>query len=250
MILGMLHANHSKDGATRGFSISMPNTFAMSPRYVERYIKEHDLQRPELDVFSMLRARARRLNLPGRPVANGRAWLQDATTDPPQWLSTNKPQLIFTSPPYLQVIKYGKYNWVRLWFLGESSRDVDEQLMASGSLDRYVDFMTKVCINLGTVIADDGYLCFVIGDVRRGESQLNLAEAVWERVAKPLGWYRHAIIVDHLPAMQKVSRIWKNNEGRATKTDRLLLLSPNKQDLPSLKPIRWAAPTFAEDMTQ
>jgi DNA methylase len=250
MTLGMLHANHSRNGATRGFSISMPNTFAMSPRYVERYIKEHGLQKPELDVFSMLRERALRLSLPARPVATGRAWLQDATADLPDWLDANKPKLIFTSPPYLQVIKYGKYNWVRLWFLGESSRAVDDQLMASGSLDRYIDFMAKVCINLRTAIADDGYLCFVIGDVRRGETQLNLAEAVWDRVAKPLGWHRHAIIADNLPARQKVSRIWKNNEGRATKTDRLLLLSPKERDLPSLKPIRWDVPTFAEEITQ
>jgi DNA modification methylase len=38
--------------------------------------------------------------------------------------------MVFTSPPYLQVIKYAKYNWVRLWFLGEEPSLVDEQLMA------------------------------------------------------------------------------------------------------------------------
>lgn len=246
MILGMLHANHSQKGATRGFSISMPNTFAMSPGYVAKYIEKHGLERPEVNVFAMLRDRAQRLKLPSKPVISGRAWLQDATADLPEWLHDSRPKLIFTSPPYLEVIKYGKYNWVRLWFLGESARDVDERLMASGSLDRYVDFMTKVCINLRTVLADDGYLCFVIGDVRRETGYLNLAEIVWERVAQPLGWYRHAIIADRLPAGQKVSRIWKNNEGRATKVDRLLLLSPRKQDLPSLKAIRWDKTAFTE----
>src|SRR5689334_18917254 len=38
LVLGMLHANHSARGATRGFSISMPNTFAMAPGYVRAYI--------------------------------------------------------------------------------------------------------------------------------------------------------------------------------------------------------------------
>jgi site-specific DNA-methyltransferase (adenine-specific) len=240
VVLGMMHGNHSKKGATRGFSISMPNTFAMSPGYVAKYIEQHGLEKPEVDVFQMLRDRVQRLKLPSETMVRGKAWLQDATADPPSWLRNTKPKLIFTSPPYLQVIKYGKYNWVRLWFLGESSREVDDKLMASASLDRYVDFMTKVCINLRTVLADDGYLCFVIGDVRRETGQLNLAEEVWERVAQPLGWYRHGIIADHLPAGQKVSRIWKNNEGRATKVDRLLLLSPTKQDLPPLKAIRWS----------
>ena len=246
MILGMLHANHSREGATRGFSISMPNTFAMSPGYVAKYIEENHLDKPEVDVFAMLRDRAQRLKLPIEAVVRGKAWLQDATTDPPPWLRDTKPKLIFTSPPYLEVIKYGKYNWVRLWFLGESANEVDERLMASSSLDRYVNFMAKVCINLRAVLADDGYLCLVIGDVRRETGQLNLAEEVWERVARPLGWYRHAIIADHLPAGQKVSRIWKNNEGRATKVDRLLLLSPTKQDLPPLKAIRWEKTAFAE----
>jgi len=248
IILGMLHANHSRNGATRGFSVSMPNTFAMSPRYVEQYINEHKLQRPEVDVFSMLRERSLHLELPERSINGGKAWLQDATAELPQWLRANKTKLIFTSPPYLEVIKYGKYNWVRLWFLGESAREVDSRLMASGSLERYVDFMTRVCVNLRTTLADDGYLCFVIGDVRRGDRHLNLADVVWERVAKPLGWYRHATIADHLPAAQKVSRIWKNNEGRATKTDRLLLLSPHMQDLPPLQAIRWVKPKFGQEV--
>ena len=29
-------------------------------------------------------------------------------------------RLLFTSPPYLKVIKYGLYNWIRLWFLTKS----------------------------------------------------------------------------------------------------------------------------------
>src|SRR5207253_2875836 len=37
-LLGLLHGNHSKHGATRSLSISMPNTFAMGPEYVRNYI--------------------------------------------------------------------------------------------------------------------------------------------------------------------------------------------------------------------
>jgi hypothetical protein len=44
-VLGLLHGNHSKGGATRGLSISMPNTFAMAPGYVR---EEHfDPLRPK-----------------------------------------------------------------------------------------------------------------------------------------------------------------------------------------------------------
>lgn len=238
-VLGMMHANHSRRGATQGFSISMPNTFAMSPRYVARYIAEHKLVKPEAYVFSMLRERVKRLNLPSEDVLGGRGWQQDATASPPDWLLDEKPKLIFTSPPYLEVIKYGKYNWVRLWFLGESWRAVDDKLMSSGSLDRYIDFMKQVLVQLRAVAADDGFVCLVIGDVRRGETHLNLAQEVWERAGRPLGWHRQAILADRLPTGQKVSRIWKNNEGRATKVDRVLILSPGPTTLPSLRPLSW-----------
>ncbi len=246
-ILGMMHANHSKQGATRGFSISMPNTFAMSPRYVARYIAEHELVQPEVNVFSMLQERIRRLDLPAEDVVGGRGWLQDATASPPDWLVAEKPKLIFTSPPYLEVIKYGKYNWVRLWFLGESWRSVDATLMASGSLDRYIDFMKRVLVQLRATVADGGFVCFVIGDVRRGESHLNLAQEVRERAARPLGWHCQAIIADRLPTGQKVSRIWKNNEGRATKIDRVLVLSPGPNTLPPLRPLSWTTDGYALD---
>ncbi|MFF1460548.1 DNA methyltransferase [Streptomyces sp. NPDC058330] len=238
-ILGMLHANHNKSGVPRGFSISMPNTFAMAPGYVAKYIKEHGLVRPEVDVFDMLRTRLERLDLPSAKRSGGKTWTHDATAPPPSWLVKQRPKLILTSPPYLQVIKYGKYNWVRLWFLGETSSEVDQRLMASSSLTRYLGFMKSVSENLKKVVADDGYVCFVIGDVRRGEEDLNLAQAVWDDVLRDQGWHLHGIIADEIPQNRKVSRIWKHNSGRATKVDRLLLLSPTPQNLPDVIPSSW-----------
>lgn len=239
-ILGMLHGNHNKSGVPRGFSISMPNTFAMAPGYVAKYIKEHGLVRPEVNVFGMLRTRLERLDLPTAKRSGGKTWMHDATTTAPPWLIKQRPKLIFTSPPYLEVIKYGKYNWVRLWFLGETSSDVDQRLMASSSLTRYMDFMKSVSANLKRVVAEDGYVCFVIGDVRRGDEDLNLAQAVWDGVLQDQGWHLHGIIADEIPQGRKVSRIWKHNSGRATKVDRLLLLSPTPQTLPDVPPLSWS----------
>lgn len=240
LILGMLHANHSGGGATRGFSISMPNTFAMAPGYVRKYIHDHALEAPDVDVFEMLRTRAVQYDLPEKALVRGRSWLGDAAKPAPEDLRAIRPKLVFTSPPYLQVIKYGKYNWVRLWFLGQEAREVDQRLMASASLARYLAFMKQVLERIKSTLDTRGYVCLVIGDVRRGEEQLNLAEQVWEKVAKPAGWQHHGTIVDALPAGGKVSRIWKENPGRATKTDRLLLLSPwPGVSLPSLPDIDW-----------
>lgn len=241
MVLGMLHANHSSKGATRGFSISMPNTFAMSPDYVRGYIRQHHLRAPNVAVFSMLTSRAMRLDLPENSVMGGKAWRGDTSRAAPKWVRDAKADLVFTSPPYLKTIKYGKYNWVRLWFLGHSGPEVDSRLMATGSLSRYLGFMGATFDHLEASTAPEGYACLVIGDVRQGEKHLNLARQVWEEVARPRGWYLHGIITDRLPAGRKVSRIWKNNPGRATKTDRILLLSPTRTSLPKLDPVRWGA---------
>lgn len=242
-LLGLLHGNHSRGGATRALSISMPNTFAMSPDYVRRYIVSHELKVPIVDVFKMLRRRIDQLDLPPTRFDGGRVWRQDAAAPAPAWLRSRKVKLVFTSPPYLGVIKYGKYNWVRLWFLGFEPKEVDRQLVATGSLSRYRSFMQKTLANLATVIRDDGYVCLVIGDVRsrRTSENVNLSEEVWTTVAKPAGWHLHGVITDRLPANRKVSRIWKDSSGRATKTDRILILSPRETTcgLPRLGRIDW-----------
>ena len=244
VVLGMLHANHSQAGATAGFSISMPNTFAMSPGYVRKFIAEHGLKKPDVDVFAMVQAKLDRLDLPEEKLKAGSAWTQDATRTSPGDLKKAAPKLVLTSPPYLQVIKYGKYNWIRLWFLGDEPKEVDAKLMASGSLPRYLDFMGQVLEQLRSTVAEDGFVCLVIGDVRRKDQDLNLAQAVWDEVASAQGWHLHGIVADSLPTQHKVSRIWKNNAGRATKIDRVLIISPQAVELPEPISLTWEKPTL------
>jgi site-specific DNA-methyltransferase (adenine-specific) len=256
-LLGLLHGNHSKGGATRGLSISMPNTFAMAPGYVRRYIETHGLKAPEVDVFAMLRRRLEQLDLPASSVEGGDVWKQDAKAESPMWLREEKVKLVFTSPPYLQTIKYGKYNWVRLWFLGHEPKTIDERLTDTASLDRYRTFMRATLQNLEGIVRPDGFVCLVIGDVRQRDSKrrtserhdanprdakpVDLAGDVWETVAKPAGWRLHGVVADHMPSGPKVSRIWKDNPGRATKTDRILILSRGGDtcELPALDRISW-----------
>lgn len=226
-ILGMLHANYQPGLPARGFSISMPNTFSMSPAYVRRYIDEHRLRPPDVDVFDMVRRKVERMAVPGANATRGAAWTADARK-----LSRSfekRARLVFTSPPYLGVIQYGKYNWIRLWMLGHQPRDVDHNLVATGSLRRYLDFMDEVLVSMYRVVAVNGYLCLMIGDVsdKSTESTLNLAETVWRNCAEPSGWRRLGVVNDHLPQEHKVSRIWGHNrKGCATKVDRILILAP------------------------
>jgi site-specific DNA-methyltransferase (adenine-specific) len=226
-ILGLMHANFKQGSPARGLSISMPNTFSMSPGYVRRYIQEHGLKPPDVDVFTMVAAKAARMSVPAAIASRGRAWLGDARM--PQALATPA-RLVFTSPPYLGVIKYGKYNWIRLWMLGHEPKKVDDDLVATASLGKYVQFMSEVLAGAIKVVAPNGYLCLMIGDVTDKadkKASLNLAETVWENAAKKAGWRRLGVVNDHLPEHHKVSRIWgKEKRGNATKVDRILILAP------------------------
>ncbi len=250
LLLGVMHANYKPGCRPRGLSISMPNTFSMSPGYVRKYIDEHGLEPPTVDVFELLLSKLGRMNLPDSTATRGLAWQQDAREPATQTILERPAKLVFTSPPYLSVIKYGKYNWVRLWMLKQDPKAIDEELVATGSLSKYLDFISTVIERLGPAIRADGFLCLMIGDVRaRGTGETtNLAERVWEDAARPLGWTLRGVVDDRLPTKHKVSRIWKNERGRATKTDRVLILSRGacESDLPSLGRIRWSAATAWE----
>ena len=247
LLLGVMHANYRLGGPPRGLSISMPNTFSMAPGYVRRYIEDNKLVPPDVDVFDLLEKKLARMNLPNVGATRGNAWQQDVREPPPVELRKEPAQLVFTSPPYLSVISYGKYNWIRLWMLKEKPSEVDRRLMATSSLKRYLDFMQVTLKRLHEAVRDNGYLCLMIGDVRKPSNGevTNLAQRVWEDVAVNLGWQQVAIVADRLPTEHKVSRIWKNNRGHATKTDRILILSRRERlkDLPVLGPIHWSSPT-------
>ena len=189
MLLGLLHGNHSRRGATRGLSISMPNTFAMAPGYVRKYIASHRLERPEVDVFADAATATWTTRSPRRRSTGGKAWVQDTTAPPPEWLCEERVKLVFTSPPYLQVIKYGKYNWVRLWFLGEEPNAVDERSLTQRSLPRYRRFHERDARE--PRFGRSRRRLRVSGDRRRAtrrDQSINLARDVWEQVAEAAGW--------------------------------------------------------------
>ena len=52
---------------------------------------------------------------PARRRARRRARAREALREPGR---PDRARLVVTSPPYLRVVKYGYYNWLRTWFLG------------------------------------------------------------------------------------------------------------------------------------
>ena len=77
------------------------------------------------------------------------------------------------------------------------------------------------------VLRPEGKAVLVIGDVkdRTSEKIFNLAEGVWKNCAQPLGFQLvEPIQADVISDNTKVSKIWGDKKGNATKTDRILVL--------------------------
>lgn len=228
-LLGIMHGKHRKDGGTIYLSIDMPNTFSMSPEYVRNFVRTRNLHQPPVDVFSKLRERVKRLlrkgPLPARTTAQ--VLEGDATKLPAllQAVGVAKVNAIVTSPPYLGVLRYGTFNWIRLWFLGHQPAPIDRLLDGTDSLDRYLSFLASFLTAAAEVLPSRAPVILVIGDVNEFGTQLRLARRVWTELADLVPYGLTRITADRFDKSTKTTRIWGDvRKGRATPLDRYLIL--------------------------
>jgi SAM-dependent methyltransferase len=235
-VAGILHGTTRSDGTSAYLSISMPNTFSMSPSYVRNYIRTNRLRPLEQNVFEMVRDKAARLYQDDTRGHKGTVYLKDANAllRDARAIPPGSIDLLVTSPPYLKVVNYGTANWIRLWWLGveDVGRQggtgrlaLDARLDHRHTMDSYSDFMLKIFRNVGRVLRADGVAVFVIGDVAEpGRPAIPLATRLWERMHDKVDLKLFDVIVDRLPAQNKVSRIWGETRGQATDWERILVL--------------------------
>jgi hypothetical protein len=239
VVLGILHG--------RGhfyLSLPMPNTFSLTPRYSLSYSYRHRLVLPDRDAFSCLKAKLRLLGLLGPGTRSkgirksvslesyvpGVALKEDIRNLPAALAPVlrkygRRPKLLVTSPPYLDVIRYGLYNWIRFWFLNSESKTDLGLDDGHRTPEAYLAFMREAMSASYEIMDNHSLSAWVIGDVTaRGISRLNLAQAVWEHSAKPEGWKLLGIIDDEVMDNRKVTKIWGESKGQATRVDRVLLL--------------------------
>jgi hypothetical protein len=230
-LTGILH------GKSRSYlSELMPNTFSMAPRYVRRFAARTDFHSPERDVFACLEAKLRRLHREPLPPRGGVALLGDARDVAPRARELlrerslpDRARLVLASPPYLRVVKYGYYNWLRTWFLGFDARAIDATLDDAHHREPYLVFLRDVLDGLRPILTDDAVVALVIGDVETDRGRpirggVGLAERVWESAAEPAGYRLAGVALDDVHAGRKMTKLWGDEAGRATKTDRILVL--------------------------
>jgi len=220
-------------------STLMPNTFSMAPRYVRDYAARTAFSSPPRDAFELLEAKVRRLLRDGLPASSGIALLGDArdagrrTRDALRAAGLpDRARLVITSPPYLRVVKYGYYNWLRTWFLRLDGAEIDRSLDDAHHRAPYLAFMREVLHGLRPALADDAVVVLVIGDVAtdrgRAIDGIGLAERVWEEAAAPEGYRVAGVAIDEVHANRKMTQLWGDEAGRATQRDRILVLGASE----------------------
>lgn len=237
-LAGALHgAPHRGKETSNYLSIQMPNTFSMSPNYISDYILKHNLKKMPINAFDVLRRRIDRMYKNGMPFTRGYAYLANAMQldeVPDPRLRHGRVNLVISSPPYLKVIRYGLYNWIRLWLLDEDFEQIDRSLDQHPKIEDYFRFMNEVCRQLWKVMAPGGVCALVIGDVKRprDEEPLNLALETWRYLKMKRTKFQLAeIMEDELPENMKVTKIWGKERGKATLIDRVLILYKDRFEI-------------------
>ncbi|MEO5919465.1 MAG: DNA methyltransferase [Candidatus Limnocylindrales bacterium] len=230
-ITGILHGKSASY-----LSELMPNTFSMAPRYVRDYAARTGFQSAERDVFAGLGAKLDRLFRAPLPSSAGIALLGDARDAGARSAAAlrahglpDRARLVVTSPPYLRVVKYGYYNWLRTWFLGFDAQTIDQALDDAHHRAPYTVFLREVLHGLRRALTDDAVVVLVIGDVAtdRGRNISNgteLAEHIWAEAAAPEGYRLAGVALDAVLPNRKMTQLWGAEAGRATQLDRILVL--------------------------
>ena len=230
-ITGILHGKSASY-----LSEIMPNTFSMAPRYVREFAARTGFRSPDRDVFDCLGKKLDRLYRQPLPPTRGVALLGDARDVASRAQAAlreagrpDRARLVVTSPPYLRVVKYGYYNWLRTWFLGFDAREIDATLDDAHHRGPYLAFLRDVLAGLRPALTDDAIVVLVIGDVETDRGRaitggVGLAERVWEMAAAPEGYTLAGVALDDVAAGRKMTKLWGDEAGRATKTDRILEL--------------------------
>jgi site-specific DNA-methyltransferase (adenine-specific) len=201
----------------------------MSPEYVRRFVERNRLHQPPIDVFSKLRERITWLlrsgGLPTSPsvqIIHGDAANVGALLDQRGIRSVGA---IVTSPPYLGVLRYGAFNWIRLWFLGYDQYRIDRLLQTSDSLDTYLSFMASFLSAAARVLRPGALAALVIGDVIEHGQHVPLAERVWQELRGLVPFELIECSIDAYNQSSKTTRVWGDaRKGRATPNDRVLVL--------------------------
>jgi len=166
IILGALHGPRPK-GAPSYFSNQSPRTFAPKPNYAVKFWTAQGMRPVDVDVLSIIKARAERFLSEPPPDVDGKVLLGDSRIAD-TFSDLPKARLVVTSPPYFGMRTYLPDQWLRLWFLGGPDyveyRHPEGQLEHTGA-DHFAGEMGLVWKNVADHTTKDARLIIRYGGI-------------------------------------------------------------------------------------
>ncbi|ATZ19067.1 type II R/M system DNA methylase [Williamsoniiplasma somnilux] len=217
--LGIMHGPMRKNGETLYLSLHMSNHTSMSKNYVKKYAKEKKLKKPKDNVFEKIKNRAKFIILKSKYSDNVGIVKYGNALEIYNYFPNLKPKLVFTSPPYLNIINYTNQNWLKMWLLGFDTKEKNKSIGLNDDckLYEYKNFMKSYLLNISKISSINTTIILVIGDVRNSSFKdiwSEIKEGVPELVIKE-------IYIDPIKQTNKATNSMGSKAGKATRIDRI-----------------------------
>ncbi len=133
--------------------------------------------------------------------------------------------LIVTSPPFLNIVRYADDNWLRCWFNDIDVSEVEKKISLCRNVATWSDMMESVFDELHRVTVPGGWVAFEVGEVNNGKVKL-------DEYVVPLGiesGFTCAGVMVNSQDFTKTSNIWGvDNMKTGTNTNRIVLFNKSK----------------------
>ena len=150
--------------------------------------------------------------------AAGKAQLSTGPANATPGIGSDSVALVVTSPPFLNVVQYDVDNWLRCWFLGFDSKQVN--LTMPRKIEDWQAAMTPVFKELYRILKPGGHVAFEVGEVHQGTTRL-------EEAVLPCGLsagLEPLLVMVNQQEFTKTANCWGvDNMDKGTNTNRIVL---------------------------
>lgn len=217
--LGIMHGPFNKDGSSTYLSLSMSNHTSMSFNYIKKYAIKKQLVKPLDDVFKKIKDRVNKVLDKSEFILNESIIRFGNALETSKIFSDIKPDLIFTSPPYLNLINYSKNNWIKLWLLGIDFKN--NKLDDYHKYDAYKEFIKSYLVNLKPLLKENTNLVLVIGDAKINKQIYSFID-LWNEIKSEI---KYLTLVDYFESYinqnKKATNSLGNRKGKSTNVDKI-----------------------------